>query len=250
MIIAHPQSPYKGQHYKYPTESIDIYATVNELLKLPVPREKTCNGFKCKPLQGKSLAPVILGTEIYQKNFGNGDNGGGVLGTLKTMFNKAQKALVAGVVASNDSSMPVLEHNFALSQAIRCVPTDKIPPKRSAVKAASKSETHKVLRSAHWNDCDPTKQNPNELSVLGYAMRTPEYRYVAYFHFDRGTQLPNLDVPPYEEELYDHKNETLRDFTHRETFNLAVKPSYSYTIQNLRAKLVHYIKHKIPFGDH
>ncbi len=27
LMIAHPASPFKGQHYKEPVESVDIYAT-------------------------------------------------------------------------------------------------------------------------------------------------------------------------------------------------------------------------------
>jgi hypothetical protein len=94
LLIAHPQSPFKGQHYKQPTESIDIYATLDELLKLPVERATTCGGFKCKPLQGKSLAPVILGTDIYEKNFGSltSTAGNGVFGKIKSMFSSNHAA--------------------------------------------------------------------------------------------------------------------------------------------------------------
>ena len=70
---------------------------MNELLKLPVPREQTCGGFKCKPLQGKSLAPVVLGPEIYQKNFGSQNTG--VFGAIKSMISRASKVLIPGVVA-------------------------------------------------------------------------------------------------------------------------------------------------------
>ena len=59
-----------------------------------------------------------------------------------------------------------------------------------------------------------------------------------------------MDLPPFEEELFDHKNESLADFTHRETFNLAVRPSYNSTLEKLRQKLVHFIKTKVVFGDH
>lgn len=81
-------------------------------------------------------------------------------------------------------------------------------------------------------------------------MRTPEYRYTAYFYYDRITERPDLETIPYEQELFDHKNETLADFTHREITNLAYRPLYATTISTLRAKLVKFIKDKVKFGDH
>jgi hypothetical protein len=152
----------------------------------------------------------------------------------------------AGNAVGSIPQLPQLEHNFALSQTIRCAPRAKLSPK----KTTSKGESHKVARSAIWQDCDNTKKDPSQLVLLGYAMRTPEYRYISYFLFNHSTQMPDLIGDPYEEELYDHKNETLHDFTHRETFNLAVRPAYSQTILNLRLKLVEFIKTKISFGDH
>jgi hypothetical protein len=268
---------------------------VNELLKLPVPRSQTCGGYKCKPLQGKSLAPVILGQEIYEKNFGPmhgvagvsssnsmassviGNAAKRVIGSLKSMLPSQDTAVSSSMTARSVQQtstgtvmMPVLEHNFAISQAVRCVDKALVPQKRSSIslhiaaqhtanptahgKATLVSHPHhgetKITRNAVWRDCDYTKNNENEFVLLGYAMRTPEYRYIAYFHFNRQTQLPDLEQLPFDEELYDHKNETLRDFTHRETFNLAVRPSYTVTIQQLRHKLVNFIKDKVSFGNH
>ncbi len=262
------------------------------MLKLPVPREQTCGGYKCKPLQGKSLAPVVLGQEIYEKNFGPmpttlvgniansfGQGVSKMIGSLKSMLPRSATAAVTTGTASTSVRtlsdgpvMPVLEHNFAISQAMRCVDLNSKPTKRYSVgiNAAANGnagqsgasvhphggeggtkDTHtKIMRSPIWRDCDYTKNNPNEFVVLGYAMRTPEYRYIAYFVFNRTTQLPEINELPFDEELYDHKNETLKDFTHREVFNLAVRPSYQVTIQSLRQKLVTFIKEKVVFGNH
>jgi hypothetical protein len=52
---------------------------------------------------------------------------------------------------------------------------------------------------------------------------------------------------PYAQELYDHKNETLADFTHRETFNLAIRPAYTNVVNGLREKLIKYIQENIIF---
>jgi iduronate 2-sulfatase len=69
LIIYHPQSPFRGQHFKHPVELLDVYPTVTDLLRAPIPklnaRTHTSDDCKrdtvCKPLQGKSLAPIVLG---------------------------------------------------------------------------------------------------------------------------------------------------------------------------------------------
>jgi hypothetical protein len=144
--------------------------------------------------------------------------------------------------------MPLLEHNFAISQATRCAFKNAIP---DVVKIGGKSEK-KANRKGIWTDCNVDIKENNEISLLGYSMRTPEYRYTAYFHYNRTNFLRNkievdLINPPYQQELYDHKNETLADFTHREIINLAYKASYAVTVNQLRAKLIQFIKDKIVF---
>lgn len=247
LFISHPQSPFKGQHYKFPTESIDVYATLNDLLRMEKPREATCEGVKCKPLQGKSLGPVVLGPTVYQKLYPQSSTN--LLSKLKGFFS------TGGKTASATEEMPALDHNFALSQVIRCAPRNQVPlnyvPYRFS-KMTGEVHSHKAVRRHIWNDCDPAdkKHDKEWLTTLGYSMRTPEYRYTVYFHFNRTTQLPELEVPPFEEELYDHKNETLQDFTHREIYNLGVKASYGPIMDNLRAKLVKFIRESVKFGDH
>jgi hypothetical protein len=259
LFISHPQSPFKGQHYKYPVESIDVYATLNELLKLPKPRESVCEGVKCKPLQGKSLGPVVLGAQVYEKLLGGKKEG--IFSTIKSFISSKEGSSASSSASSASglsSEMPVLEHNFALSQAVRCASYDKVKDhvatryRHGANKAGEGSTSHKAIRSAYWNDCDVTdkRKDKEDFTTLGYSMRTPEYRYTVYFLFNRTTQLPELDKPPFEEELYDHKNETLADFTHRETYNLAVKALYGPIMDSLRQKLVRFIKENIKFGNH
>ena len=241
LFIHHPQSPFQGQHYKYPTESIDIYATLNELLKLPQARESLCNGVKCKPLQGKSLGPVLLGP-AYEKLVPKSTN---LLSHLKSFLKP-----------SSSDVMPVLDHNFAISQAVRCAPKHRLPkdhvPYRLTGNHKSSEHSHKAVRQHYWQDCDVAdkREDGNMFTTLGYSMRTPEYRYTVYFHFNRTTQLPELDKLPFEEELYDHKNETLADFTHREIYNLGVRSLYGPIMDSLRKKLVQFIREKVQFGDH
>lgn len=151
----------------------------------------------------------------------------------------------------NSNAMPLLDHNFALTQAIRCADKKQVVVRNRTM---SSQQLHAAMKTRHavWRDCDVNdrKRDNEDFTTLGYSMRTPEYRYTAYFHFDRASQLPDLTKLPFEEELYDHKNETLADFTHRETYNLAVRTVYAPVIENLRNKLIHYIKDHIKFGDH
>ena len=98
LMIAHPDSPFKGKHYPYPVESVDIVPTVLELLRLPRSREELCTVkdnkkknrvWKCLELDGKSLAPVVLGVTIDSVSSaaardGGGGRGGGALDWLKT----------------------------------------------------------------------------------------------------------------------------------------------------------------------
>ena len=66
LFIAHPLSPFKGQHYTEPVELVDIYPTVNDLLKAPYDKSKVCVvDTVCHPLQGKSLAKVVLGGDKW-----------------------------------------------------------------------------------------------------------------------------------------------------------------------------------------
>jgi hypothetical protein len=240
-------------------ELVDVYATLNDVLDLPKTRESVCDGLKCKPLQGKSLAPVLFHSSAASAGTASapaGSSTSGLLGSLRQFFqqnpgsNTPTTSSSANVATAADE-LPMLPHNFAISQVVRCAPLNEIPAKRMA--QLHSSHTHqkeRTTRKAIWSDCDLSKPRTDQMALLGYAMRTPEYRYVAYFHFDHTTQKPNTQLPPFEEELYDHKNESLADFTHRETFNLAVRAQYNTTILGLRTKLVHFIDTKIAFGDH
>jgi hypothetical protein len=111
----------------------------------------------------------------------------------------------------------VLDHTFAISQSWRCAPrgiaiANQLKPPGLAVgeKGATDSTgaplpalTAKkgIRRSSFWRDCDKTSSPPDILSVMGYSMRTKDFRYTAWFHYDRKKALPILDVAPFEEEV-------------------------------------------------
>lgn len=89
----------------------------------------------------------------------------------------------------------------------------------------------------------------NEVSVMGYAMRTPYFRYVAYILFDKVTKRPkNFNDPIFLEELYDHRNESLRDFTHREVVNVVRRQEYGENLLKLRDRLISYLKDDVYYN--
>ena len=260
MLIAHPQSPFKGQHYSPPVESVDVYATLNELLRLPQKRESICgtppNHWVCQPLDGKSLASVVLG--VPKEDLGAATKTTRQLLGNKSLRRRSGDTSATAVPASasiataittlpeGPVTMPRFTHDFAISQVIRCAPLARIPNRETAPHRVhspeNKGEAH-AQRNALWNDCETRKHNDAEMSLLGYAMRTAEYRYVAYYPYDRKKQRPEVSatVAPYEEELFDHKNETLADFTHREVANLAYRPGYGVVIAHFRTKLAEFV---------
>ena len=80
-------------------------------------------------------------------------------------------------------------------------------------------------------------------------MRTPDYKYIAYFHFNRTNKYVYTEEQPYQEELYDHKNESTNELTHREVTNLAGRPTYKVVVDTLKAKLAAFIRDQIVFSN-
>lgn len=264
MLIAHPQSPFKGQHYTPPVELVDVYPTLVDLLRLPTARADACANYECKALEGKSLASVVLGQQLFDA-LPSPINKGGAVAWLSKRFQHRGKALIGSKSGKNAPLvMPMLGRTFAISQVLRCAPLDRIPPPTSVLLAqrreqAKNSTTLPTLEEYRaqnrvnqlWGNCvlrSRREEQAREMSLLGYSLRTHEYRYTAYFPYDRATQRPSIGhshLPPYEEELFDHRNETLADFTHRETVNLAYRASHVHVVEKLRKKLKEFIRHHL-----
>jgi arylsulfatase A-like enzyme len=315
LMFYHPLSPYKGKHYTEPVELIDIFPTVIDLLNPPYDRKKICiTGTVCHALQGKSLAPVVLGDlwnkEMQQRQIKSkkkssskrrrlgqiyeGESsaeplefdGSGAAATksdanaaavASETSNSARAAPVgrgargekqrlrqgggaaaaqANVRAANRPTaaneipiklvQPGTDLLFAMSQSWRCANKERVLKNEEAFKRSIAQGT-KPHRYSSWWDCDKTKNPPDEISVMGYSMRTSEFRYTAWFHYNRPKAIPLLDVAPFAEELYDHRGETLADFTHLETVNLVQKPGYDSTRKAFREQLITYIRKNIVF---
>ena len=103
---------------------------------------------------------------------------------------------------------------------------------------ASTGDKPKHIRYSNWKDCDKNELGPSVLSVMGYSMRTNDFRYTAYFLWHKKKMFPKLDQPPTEEELYDNRGETLEDFTHLELTNLANRGAFKNVTATLRRQLI------------
>jgi hypothetical protein len=57
-----------------------------------------------------------------------------------------------------------------------------------------------------------------------------------------GVHAGALPALPYEEELFDHRNEALAAITHRELINLAYRPTFETIVHRLRKKLKEFVR--------
>ena len=206
LIISHPESTMRGQHYEYPVELIDVFPTVVDLANPPETSRKStrCGGREvvCKPLQGQSLAPIIFARNATAKLF-------------KT---------------------------FAISQSFRCADKGKLEQLRTREKESVLFHTELVV--SPWIDCIESASSIDKNTTvvsMGYSMRTKSYRYTAWYHFDETVRLPILTSPPVEEELYDHRGETLSSFGHGELHNVAWKTPFIPIKRRLKEHLDEYL---------
>jgi len=93
--------------------------------------------------------------------------------------------------------MPKLDIDFAISQSWRCAMMDLVKKAEEWSKAGRKGTRPR----SQWFDCDKTRNPDNELSIMGYSLRTNDFRYTAWFHYNRKMCLPILDIAPYDEEV-------------------------------------------------
>jgi hypothetical protein len=105
------------------------------------------------------------------------------------------------------------------------------------------NETLAQQKPVIWNDCDIYKTDTaDEVAVMGYSMRTSNYRYTAWIYVSRPDFYPNWTQPLFAEELYDHKKDTLGDLGHRELVNMARKDHMQVVLLQHRKTLVNIIK--------
>lgn len=241
-MIAHPHSPFKGQHYQYPVELIDVYPTLNDLLLAPNDMKEICKGFViCRPLQGKSLAKVVVGDAIYNNNFKKSNSNYG--STLGYVWQAVTQSIKKNSHDSN-GSMPEMKMKFALSQKIRCADRKKLEEYTIARSTGVLTKRKGFV----WGDCDLLRKPQDVLAVMGYSMRTIQYRYTSYYYYNLSTSRPELSSSPYSQELYYHGNDTDGDNNQAELYNLATKPTHGATVSRLHEQLTDFIRSKVSFS--
>ena len=275
-MIYHPLSPFKGQHYKYPVESIDIYPTVMDLLQVPFDHKKHCTDpaskivQKCTPLQGKSLAPVVLGNhwvaDLKKKQASQSRKESSNVNSHTRHLLQEQQPKYPSAGKHGHGHGPGHSHNLGRggkhkSSPVYTVANDVQFSQDFAVtqfwRCLDKKDFHKIHMDTGivsnvndgggpiFNDCNMDQTNYNtdtvakksldNLMLMGYSMRTIDYRYTAWIHFNSSTLRPvgtglddqNRVIIPQFEELYSHHlnnvlgNHDCFDFTFSELDNLA-----------------------------
>ena len=227
LMIAHPQSPFKGQHYTHPVELIDVFPTVVDLLGVPFNKnhvyglaaaghENMFPSRKFIPLQGKSLAPLVLGKDF-----------------------KYRSSKTHNKVIFRGDLMPVMNQTFALSQAWRCA-------NKANDKKDSRHDSTISQDTVWWDGCGVDVRN-DETSLMGYSMRTLDFRYTMYIPFSRPGHLPMWDSPIFSEEFYDHRKGYLGDLGHFETVNLATDKNYFSLLEEHRKTLRDFLWNEVVY---
>lgn len=256
LLISHPRSPFQGQRYTHPVELIDIFPTVLDLLHI-LP-SKPCPNIggqgKCQPLAGQSLAPVVMGTHVTNDNAPSAVYTKRLQALQKSKNSRqlngedehlhAHVKQPAGMAHSRDKhhklgagdAMPVLARKFAISQDWRCAKKELLQKLHDGGGNANS------MRNP-WYECNRAdKVYDDQLSVMGYSFRSSDYRYTIWLHFDRVKNIPQFGAPPYAEELYDHRNEVLSNFTYLEYHNLINRPQFATVAANMKQWALHYLQ--------
>jgi hypothetical protein len=127
--------------------------------------------------------------------------------------------------------MPNLNRDFSVSQTWRCADKQL---------AFEDSRTNNTLPSdlQQWHACDVDKNNVStKISVMGYSMRTLDFRYTMYIPFLNPQRIPVFDVPIFAEELYDHRGDISNDLRYKELINLVSDSNYSTILQKYRKNM-------------
>lgn len=237
LLISHPDSPYLGQHFKEPVELIDVYPTLIDLAAVPVDGDSLYRNYPFVALQGKSLAPLVLGENYYGKSSKTiSDNSLSKVSSLNMSLN------ISNACKRDINQCGLFQNSYAVSQIWKCAHYNKLHlnPKQSSLGSGERQ----------WFDCDLyNTTRTSELSLMGYSMRTVDFRYTAWVPFDRTWLYPQWDQSIYAEELYDHRGEQLGDDYSYELENQVSKASYSQVLSKFRRKLVDHLHQNVVFRE-
>jgi hypothetical protein len=226
----------------YPVELVDVFPTVLDLLHFsfsPRPHHSP---------RGKSLAAVVLG-EGGPSEASTGASTGAHIAhrTVSSMHGDSFWTIIqphlntaaitppaaplyqphqshssvwnlvsAGAILfstaqqqSSRPAMPTLRHRAAISQAWMCTSQtllDTVPH--------TNPQAMQQLPNP-WKHCRHGDNSPvAQVSVMGYSLRTVNFRYTMWIYFNRETCALNVTSPPYAEEFYDHSHDTSSSSQH------------------------------------
>ena len=81
--------------------------------------------------------------------------------------------------------------------------------------------------SKPWTDLTScVHTHKQKFAVMGYSVRSSDWRYTVWLHWDRANLVGDFSRPPVGVELYDHRGDTEADFDAFENVNLAGQPRY------------------------
>jgi hypothetical protein len=274
LLISHPQSPFQGQRYSDPVELIDLFPTVLDLLPVS-PADAAAPSAQaaaaaceklvpdmhvCRPLQGKSLAPAVLGTPVGDPDapsarYPHGSSSSSASAPAAKKKRKAKRVKLRGGITSTQPPrsiskvMPPLGRDlFAVTQSWRCVYKSELA--RLAVNGSRgdlrRGGFNPWFECARQDNRSPDMRS-KQVCVMGYSLRYAAARYTIWLHWDRVKNVPQLSVPPFAQELYDHRGESLQNFTHLELANLAHRPEFAEVAQRYRAQALHFLQHRVQF---
>jgi len=269
LLISHPNSPFHGQRYSDPVELIDVFPTVLDMF--PVSPADSVSGKSCQrlapdmnvclPPQGKSLAPVILGTPVSDPSAPSARYPqGGAPASKKEMKKRTKghnKKKGGGLVIAPsppqriNNQMPSLGKDlFAVTQSWRCAFKKDLRRIEEGGKRPGGKEERDFM--SPWFECDrddakSAQKRDGQVCVMGYSLRYAVARYTIWLHWDRVKNVPQLTLPPFAEELYDHRGETLQNFTHLELTNLVHRPEFAEVARRFKAKALHFLEHDVKF---
>jgi hypothetical protein len=84
-------------------------------------------------------------------------------------------------------------------------------------------------------------------AVSGYSLRDAHFRYTLWLPFNITLWSLSWGEPVFYEELYDHRGETLKDYTHLETKNLIKSAEFQKEALYYKTFVLDFIQHNISF---
>jgi iduronate 2-sulfatase len=197
LMVHQPYSPFQGEHFTSPVELIDLFPTVLALTGTPYVKHNLPSTISP---QGRSLEAIIMGRENT------------VSGNTNPSMSKPKGG--PSILSLRKKSLQA-KFNFAVSQVLLCSSREwnELFDNTGILKDDAGDELVIDRRSSEkfWSFCN--MDDKPKAVLMGYSIRTREFRYTAYLPIDFATLSPDFSpgsvVLPWAEELYDHRPEAL-----------------------------------------